>query len=639
MDAFASASSAAFSGIGAETPDAVVPGQVGIVVARVTPSRPSVEFSNFARDSFTFENVGAKRISAIFIDVRSALYGDIVFDDDGSGGDEVTKPWNFDSGRLAAGGLDPTTDGPADYQEYWLPAQDAGNLDPLFDNVGDSGAGSDGGWRGAVLKFSSALNGGVEPGEIIGASGDLDPNSIAGFRRTTVDLDTVPEAWNVGGVSGAEMIGSWITVLFTDGTTARGQLMGDGSQAGAQALITQVPPAGVATLSVNGLGEGASGVYDVGGLQVVVGGPPGATIRVVLTRGIQPVKTATANASAIVDARLAGTPFKANNAVEFQTVDVTLGSTETSRDVTALFDFGDAPNGLTFPGSDSLPLGFVAAVVSAVDGLPVGPVTRPTYLERSVSPGTPDDDTLVGGEGNDSLAGQAGNDVLSGQDGSDTLLGGLGDDTLGGGRQGDSLDGGAGDDVVNGGNGADTLLGGDGDDTLDGGRGADVLAGGSGADSLRGGTNADTLDGGDGGDTLQGGGGADDLQGGDGFDVLDGGAGADTLDGGALSDTLTGGDGADTFVFGDGSHGVNDDLITDFDEGEGDRIGLHTVDVPGDGGVVVALYEIDTDGDGFVTRSDERWSLSDGSLVFDGDHGDLTVAGVSIISIWAFFIV
>lgn len=73
---------------------------------------------------------------------------------------------------------------------------------------------------------------------------------------------------------------------------------------------------------------------------------------------------------------------------------------------------------------------------------------------------------------------------------------------------------------------------------------------------------ADSLTGGDGDDTLCG------LSG---NDLLAGGAGDDLLFGGRGRDTLTGGEGADLFAVGRGS---GRDLVTDFDFGDGDRIGL-----------------------------------------------------------------
>jgi hypothetical protein len=373
-----------FIAIGAETPDKPMAGAVGAAVLRVNADDNEVQRSNYKANAFRLTNTGSKKIAAIFIDATGALYGDAVFDADGSGGDTSFKDWNFDSGMAAAGGLDPTTTGAADYREYWLPAHDAKNLDPLFDNVGNGGKGSGGGFRGAALKFSSTLSNGFGPGEVVGFSGDMDPNSIANFAKKTVDGASVPD-WDVGGVSGAELIGSTITVLFTDGTLATGQLMGDGSQAGSQALITQAAgskPA--ATLTVNGLSgaRGGNGSYGAAP-KVVVGGPAGATLRVILTKGVQPVQTTEADAKSIVESRLAPKFFNVSNAVEFQTVDITLATGETSRDISGRFNYDNVPNGYAFAGNTRLPLGYVAAVIDSKDKLPLGPVTKPIYLKNT----------------------------------------------------------------------------------------------------------------------------------------------------------------------------------------------------------------------------------------------------------------
>ncbi|QEY31560.1 calcium-binding protein [Synechococcus sp. RSCCF101] len=116
---------------------------------------------------------------------------------------------------------------------------------------------------------------------------------------------------------------------------------------------------------------------------------------------------------------------------------------------------------------------------------------------------------------------------------------------------------GAGDFLA--GRGADDVLSGErGNDDLRGNDGSDVLIGGSGSDALRGGKGRDRLNGGQGDDLLSGGLGSDVLLGGDGDDVLNGNQG---------SDTMTGGLGADRFLLNRGN-----DLITDFDLAQGDRL-------------------------------------------------------------------
>ena len=230
---------------------------------------------------------------------------------------------------------------------------------------------------------------------MVGFSGDMDPNSIAGLLKSTVDGNSVP-AWDVGGVSGAELIGSPVTIMFTDGTMATGQLMGDGSQAGAQALITQsdhrLRPSGgphrqrgsirvrpapmVATLP-----------------DVIVTGPAGATVRVVMTRGFDPVESQTqlnggaTTVDELVEDRLAAYDFKVNNAADFQTVDVVI-PVSGSLNISQMFKYNTAPNSYTgIPDYNKLPVGFVAAVVDPANGgLPVGAVTKPIYLQNNGTP-------------------------------------------------------------------------------------------------------------------------------------------------------------------------------------------------------------------------------------------------------------
>ncbi|MGZ8891065.1 MAG: calcium-binding protein, partial [Nitrososphaeraceae archaeon] len=78
--------------------------------------------------------------------------------------------------------------------------------------------------------------------------------------------------------------------------------------------------------------------------------------------------------------------------------------------------------------------------------------------------GTPNNDTIRGGDGNDEIDGAEGDDIIYGKDGDD------------------EFDGGNGDDILYGDEGEDTLEGGNGDDKLVGGIDTDELKGGSGAD-------------------------------------------------------------------------------------------------------------------------------------------------------------
>ena len=191
-------------------------------------------------------------------------------------------------------------------------------------------------------------------------------------------------------MSGAELIGSSFTVTFTDGTTAIGQIQGADNQAGAKGLASQSSPNQAVTLSVNGLGAGGVGTYSNGGPTVIVNGPAGATARVVLTKGIiQPVDNNFGEPYASqLDAQLSAleaSDFPANNAAQFQTVDVPL--TGGNQDISSSFDFTQVPFYDLAVNEAQVPLGFVASVIDPLnEGLPLGPVTAPIYLRYEALP-------------------------------------------------------------------------------------------------------------------------------------------------------------------------------------------------------------------------------------------------------------
>jgi len=350
-------------------------GDVGSAMVTVTPGNNNVQDSNYGNDSFKVQNIGDKKIAAVFFDVTTALYGDSVFDPDGKGGDATSKEWAINNDGNT-GAIQPSG-----YEHYFLPGTDP---DPANSD-------NNGGFRGALVKFSATDDNGFTNGEVVGFSGDMDPNSIAGFNKSGaagVDTGSVP-AWDVGGISGAELIGSNVYIKFTDGSTANGQLMSDGSQAGAQVQITEASPNLSAELSVNGVSSGGQGIYGGAVPTVIVSGPAGEWVRVVMTKGHQPVANDQNDIADTVEERLAGKAFPANNAAEFQIVDVQLGASGTA-DVSQAFTYGDFLNGTSsFDGDDTLPLGFVASVIdnpNTSEGLALGPVSQPIYMISNGAP-------------------------------------------------------------------------------------------------------------------------------------------------------------------------------------------------------------------------------------------------------------
>jgi hypothetical protein len=126
-------------------------------------------------------------------------------------------------------------------------------------------------------------------GETYEFSADLDPNSIAGLQQGTASIDA---EWDVGGVSGAEMINSVVTVLFGDGATASGTVASDGSQAGGVAVVANNLLAAPEMLVAGKHGPDAAGSYSAAP-SVVVTGTPAITVRVTMVRGFDPVDNVT----------------------------------------------------------------------------------------------------------------------------------------------------------------------------------------------------------------------------------------------------------------------------------------------------------------------------------------------------------
>ena len=338
--------------------------QFGEATLSITADSDDVQISNFGSNSFQIANSGDKKIVGVNIDVTDALYPDTVFDPFGLAGDTVAKQLTIDTYGNTGVVIAPN--------DYYI------------------GAGGTAGFEAIQLEFDENVDGGFEPGETLGFSVDMDPNSVAGAQKAPLDAGSNP-SWDVGGVSGAELIGSTFTVTFDDGTTATGQLQGTGNQAGSQALasqnITDIP----VTLTVNNLTEGGVGNYDENNPVVIINGTAGQTARVVLTKGfIQPVSVAPftngtqfqQQFAPVLQSQLddlAASDFPANNAVEFQTVDVVL--TGEDQDISDLFDFSNVA-AFDFDGEEQLPLGFVASTIDPNNNnLSIGSVTQPIYLQ------------------------------------------------------------------------------------------------------------------------------------------------------------------------------------------------------------------------------------------------------------------
>ncbi|MEO0816567.1 MAG: putative Ig domain-containing protein [Pseudomonadota bacterium] len=361
-------------------------GDTGSVILTVMDGVNNVRSSNFGANSFELTNTGEKQVAAVFIDVRNALYGDSVFDFDGTGGDTSAKAFavNSESGNGTGAVFEAG-------ETYLLPGSQ-----PIA-NTSGGGLPASGGFRGLLIKFDGS-DGGFENGELVGFSGDMDPNSIAGLLKggpLGVDPGAL-DGWDVGGVSGAELIGSKFTVVFDDGSTATGYLHSDGSLAGSVGEAVEGRGAPTVSATVDGFdANDTNAVY--GGTEPVIeiDGPAGATVRVVLTKGFNPVTNPDGGIADIVANRLATQhpEFEANNAFDVQTVDVVIGPDGTATVPINAFDYNNDPGNVDIPDAGIQPISVSAAVIvdstdtSVVDKVALGPVSDPVYLTNPT--GTP----------------------------------------------------------------------------------------------------------------------------------------------------------------------------------------------------------------------------------------------------------
>jgi hypothetical protein len=370
----------------------------GAATLTVNNNANGIETSNFNNNSFQITNVGTKDIAFIEINVTDAILPDAVFDPFGLAGDQTGKIFTLNNGSDGGTGL--------------IEPADNNNEDGGFDEdaigivyLGDSGPNGTAGYERIRLEFND-----FNQGESISFGVDMDPNSIAGAQKSTLDSGAPLDGagvWDVGGIGGAELAGSLFSVGYADNTASTGQLHGQGagSQMGAEALSTQDGDDLSVSLTVNGLGEGAEGTYGDGGPQILIQGPTGETARVLVAKGfIVPFTNEfpDTNGDAFdpdnvyhdrLDQQLQAleaSGFPANNMVEMQYVDVPLDGT--LQDISnfpgldfsqvAAFDLSvpDQTNEFGTLVESQLPLGIVASVIDTSNDQPKGPVTSPIHL-------------------------------------------------------------------------------------------------------------------------------------------------------------------------------------------------------------------------------------------------------------------
>ena len=384
----------------------------------------------------------------------------------------------------------------------------------------------------------------------------LDTGSNSGSPSDTITNDATPT------IVGTADLNTTVKLYDTDGVTELGSGATNGS--GIWSITASALSEGTHTLVAKTL-DGAGNVSDDGvEIQVTIDNTaPTADIDLAdtaLTSGQSTTVTVTFS-EAVTGFDISDLSF-ANGTLSNLTTSDNITYTAT---LTAASGVEDPTNIITLHN------GFVIDLAGNAGS---GTTLSPNYAIGAPPPPEPEPEpepgvvTIVTPNGNQ-VTGDIHNNLLASSGGADTVSGGGGNDTVQGGSRNDVLHGNVGDDSIFGGGGADLAYGGQSDDFLHGNAGDDRLYGDKGEDIVVGGQGVDFIQGGQGGDYVSGDLGDDVVLGGQGDDQVFGGAGNDYLSGDLGADTLSGGAGADIF-HSSGAAGL--DLVTDFNQAEGDRV-------------------------------------------------------------------
>ncbi|MEO0578900.1 MAG: immunoglobulin-like domain-containing protein, partial [Pseudomonadota bacterium] len=196
--------------------------------------------STFSGSSFqiTNQSMSGVQILNVTLDLSTGILPDMVFDPVGAGGDATSSCLTANSGATATGFVAPT--------------------DPCVDPFSIP---RNGGFDVLTINFTD-----FDPTEQFFFTTDVDPNSIQG----------VTGAGNAGAVSGYELVGATVTVMFSDGSTIVSSLYEDGSLGGGQTVVAPMAPA-APTIEVDGVSPTPAIVADQN-QTIRVSGTPGDSV-------------------------------------------------------------------------------------------------------------------------------------------------------------------------------------------------------------------------------------------------------------------------------------------------------------------------------------------------------------------------
>ncbi|MEF8808004.1 malectin domain-containing carbohydrate-binding protein, partial [Natronomonas sp.] len=217
----------------------------------VTPNS-GTEASTYGGGSFQLTNTGEESISTFTMDLSSTSMPDMVWDPNGTAGDQAAKGLQIDSESGDGVGVVSTDDEDVFSQPH--------------NGVNDSD-----GYDVLTIEFTD-----FEPGETVTFSADNDPTSIKGATVSSQEA---------GPVSGLELARANVNVEYADGSVQETQLFGDGSEGGAQATLNE-SVASAPSIGVQGvtLDEGvlrdhhSAATVSEADQTVTVTGQPGETV-------------------------------------------------------------------------------------------------------------------------------------------------------------------------------------------------------------------------------------------------------------------------------------------------------------------------------------------------------------------------
>jgi hypothetical protein len=241
------------------------------------PTGGMLTASTAAVGSFRIVNnsVGDVRIETVTINSSAAVLPDLVFDPNGTGGDTgVGPPFSADSGSIETG-----------FASHSF------------------GGSHDGGFDSLTIQFND-----FNPGESFTFHIDVDPTSIKGAAP--------PGPSGTGHVSGLELTGSLVTIVFSDGTTTQTRTFRTpGNQKGSQTTArTNVPP----TPGLELVGSTAPAIVSNPNQTLRITGPAGSSARLIHIE-------ASLHLAGVPGGGFDIDPFEANKATKLTEFVVTIG--------------------------------------------------------------------------------------------------------------------------------------------------------------------------------------------------------------------------------------------------------------------------------------------------------------------------